>query len=114
MKTVQVAIPDPVYADSVRNLLTEDGRHQVHLLERPNFELPGVIVMDALCVNSLPAMAKEQKRLLVIAKKDRDDLAKLWDAGIRHVLFYEDPPHWLNMLVLGIELSLAANGACAG
>lgn len=114
VKTVQVAIPDPAYADSVRNLLVQDVRHQVHLVERPNFDLPGVIIMDAMCVNSFPTVAKEQKRLLVMAHKERDDLAKLWDAGVRHVLFYEDPLQWLTMLVLGIELSLAANGASAG
>jgi hypothetical protein len=113
VKTVQVAIPDPAYADSVRNLLIQDVRHQVHLVERPNFDLPGVIILDAICVNSFPTVAKEQKRLLVLAHKERDDLAKLWDAGIRHVLFYEDTPQWLTMQVLGIELSLSANGTSA-
>ncbi len=114
VKTVQVAIPDPAYADSVRNLLIQDVRHQIHLVERPNFDLPGVIIMDALCVNSFPTVAKEQKRLLVMAHKERDDLSKLWDAGVRHVLFYEDPPRLLAIQVLGIELSLAANGTGAG
>jgi hypothetical protein len=114
MKTVQVAIPDPLYADSVRNVLIQDVRHQVHVVDRPNFDLPGLIIVDAMCVNSLPAVAQEHKRLLVVADKQRDDLTKLWDAGVRHVLFYDDPPQWLNMFVLGIELSLAANGISAG
>jgi hypothetical protein len=114
VKTVQVAIPDPAYADSVRNLLIQDVRRQVHLVERPNFDLPGVIIMDAMCVNSFPTVAKEQKRLLVLAHRQRDDLSKLWDAGVKHVMFYEDSPRWLGMFVLGIELSLLANGMSAG
>jgi hypothetical protein len=109
-----VAIPDSACADSIRNLLLQDVRRQVHCVERPNFDLPGVIIMDAICVNSFPTVAKEQKRLLVITHRERDDLAKLWDAGVRHVMFYEDPPQWLSMFVLGIELSLSTNGTSGG
>lgn len=113
VKTVQVAIPDPVCADSVRSLLIQDVRHQIHVVEKPNFDLPGIIIMDAMCVSNFPTVAQEHKRMLVMAHKEQADLAKLWDAGVRHMVFYEDPPQWLTMLVLGIELSLAANGSSA-
>ena len=46
MKTVQVAIHDSEQADTLRELLVGDGVHQVHLLERPNISIAGVIVMD--------------------------------------------------------------------
>ena len=46
MKTVQVAIQDLEYADSVRNVLLQDGEHRVHLVKKPDVTLGGVIVMD--------------------------------------------------------------------
>jgi hypothetical protein len=109
VKTVQVAIPDPGYADSIRNLLVQDGRHQVHLVEKPDFGLNGVIIIDARQLVDCPSLRKEQKRLVAMASKTGDDLEKMWDAGIRHLLFYEDPPERLRILVLAVELKLAAN-----
>jgi hypothetical protein len=111
MKTVQVAIQDPAYADSIRNLLVEDTRRQVHLLENPDVTLEGVIIADPAYLNRFPSLAIEDKRLVVMAHKERDDLSKMWDAGVRHALFYGDPPRMVRVVVLGLELSLAANGA---
>ena len=113
VKTVQVALRDPVYADCIRNLLLEDGRHQVHLVEMPDVSLGGVIILDSEHLARLSAPAKEQKRLLVIAHKERDDLSRIWDRGVRHVAFYGDSPQKLRVVVLGMELALAASGIIA-
>jgi len=110
VKTVQVALRDPVYADCIRSLLTKDGRHQVHLVEMPDVSLDGVIILDSERLAQLAAPAKEQQRLVVIAHKERDDLSKIWDAGVRHVTFFGDPPQNLRVVILGMELALAANG----
>ena len=110
VKTVQIALRDSVYADCVRNLLQEDGRHQVHLVEVPDVSLGGVIILDSESLAQLSAPAEEQKRLVVMAHKERDDLSKIWDAGVRHVAFYTDPPQNLRVVVLGRELALAADG----
>jgi hypothetical protein len=114
VKTVQVAIQDPGFADSIRNLLSHDAKHQVHLVETPDLSVGGVIIVDAAHLNSFPTLLNEQKRLVVMVHKDRDDLSKIWDAGVRYVLFYGDTPQRVRVAVLGIELSLAANGASAG
>jgi hypothetical protein len=108
MKTVQVAIPDPVYADSIRNLLVQDGSHRVHLVERPDLTLEGAIVVDAAILDSFPLPPNEKERLIVIVHKQRDDLSKIWDAGVRHVVFQGDPPHTARIVVLGVELSLGS------
>ena len=113
MKTVQVAIPDPVYADLIRSLLLEDGRHHVTVARAPDPSLDGVMVVDAGLLISLPGLANEVQRVVVMAHKQRDDLSKMWDAGARHVLFYGDPPQQVRAAVLGLELSLAAHGASA-
>jgi hypothetical protein len=106
MKTVQVAIQDPEYADSIRAALFEDGNHRVHLVEMPDATLEGVIVVDAMRLNSFPLLANELERLIVLVDRERDDLSRVWDAGVRHVLFYGDPPHMARLMVLGMELAL--------
>jgi hypothetical protein len=106
MKTVQVAIQDPEYADSIRNLLAQDGIHRVHLVERPDPGLEGVIVVEAANLDDLPLPPKERERLIVLVQKERDDLSKIWDAGVRHVVFHGDPPHTARVVVLGVELGL--------
>jgi hypothetical protein len=111
VKTVQVAIRDPAYADSIRDLLSKDARRQVHLVEKPDVNSEGVIIADAGHLDNLPPLAIEQSRLVVMVHQDRDDLSKLWDAGVRHVLFYGDPQQTVRSIVLGLELSLAASRA---
>ncbi len=110
MKTVQVAIQDPEYADSIRSALFEDGNHRVHLVDMPDATLGGVILVDAMRLNSFPLLAHEQERLIVLVDKERDDLSRVWDAGVRHVLFHGDPPHMARIMVLGMELRLAWHG----
>lgn len=103
-----------MYADCLRNVLSHDGRHQVLLVEMPDTNLAGVIILDAGYLTSLPAPATEQKRLLVMARKEQDDLAKIWDAGVRHLFFYGDSPERVRVVVLGMELGFWAAGASAG
>jgi hypothetical protein len=107
MKTVQVAIRDPEYADSIRSLLVQDGCHRVHLVDTPDVTVAGVIVADARHLNSVPCLANERSRLVVMVPKERDDLTQLWDAGVRHVVFQGDPPHTARIVVLRVELSLS-------
>jgi hypothetical protein len=108
MKTVQVAIQDPEYADTIRNLLLRDGGHRVHVVERPDMTLGGVIVMEAAQLPDLRLSPNVRERLVVMVRKERDDLSMIWDAGVRHVLFHGDPPHIARVLVLGVELSLGS------
>src|ERR1700761_5947238 len=106
MKTVQVAIQDPVYADSLCSLLLQDGHHRVYVVEKPDLTLTGVIVTEAAALGHLPLLRNERERLIIVAHKEHDDLSKIWDAGVRHVLFHGDPPNTTRMAFLGLELSL--------
>jgi hypothetical protein len=106
MKTVQVAIEDREYADSVRHLLLQDGRHRVQVLEKPDVTLGGVIIIDVASLDKFSLEPTDQDRLVVIAHKESDKLSKVWDAGLRHVVFYGDPPQRVLAAVLGVELTL--------
>jgi hypothetical protein len=75
-------------------------------VKEPDFKLDGVILVDALHFASFPPLVSEQPRLVVIVHKEIDDLFKLWYAGVRHVVFYGDPPKRARIMVLGVELML--------
>jgi aspartate 1-decarboxylase len=108
MQTVQVAIRDSEHACSLRDLLLVDGVHQVHLVERPNLAIAGVIVMDLDHLDRSGALAAERERLVVMASKARIDLARVWKAGVRHVVFRGDAPRTVRVAVLATELTLLA------
>jgi len=107
MKTVQVAIQDSGYADSIRNLLSRDGSHLVHLVREPDPTVAGVILVDSARLDCTPLLLQEHRRLIVMARKDCRDLAKIWDAGVRHVVFEGDSPDMTRVVVLGVELGLS-------
>jgi hypothetical protein len=107
-QTVQVAIQDPEYADAIRSQLLMDGNHRVQLVEEPDMALGGVIVVDAMHWNRYPWLAQERERLVVLVRNRRDDLSRLWEAGVRHVVFHGDPPCTARVAVLGVELSLTS------
>jgi hypothetical protein len=106
MKTVQVAVQDPVYADSIRNLLLQDGSRQVHLVEKPDLDLEGVILVDSAGLDGFPLPPDEQERVILIVQEERDDLSRIWDAGVRHVVFRNDPLQTARIVVVGVELAL--------
>jgi hypothetical protein len=108
MKTVQVALRDSEHAYSLRELLLGDGVHQVHLVERPNLAIAGVIVMEVDHLEKSGALAGGQERLVVMASKASADLARLWKSGVRHVVFHGDSPRTVRVAVLATELSLTA------
>jgi len=108
MQTVQVAIHDSRHALSLRDLLLGDGMHQVHLVERPNLAIAGVIVMEVDHLDRSGALAGGRERLVVMASKASADLARVWKAGVRHVVFHGDSPRTVRVAVLATELSLTA------
>jgi hypothetical protein len=108
MQTVQVAIHDFEHARSLRDLLLGDGVHQVHLVERPNLAIAGVIVIDLDHLERSGVLAGGRERLVVVASKASADLARVWKAGVRHVVFRGDAPRTVRVAVLATELSLTA------
>ena len=106
MKTVQLAIRDSEYARSIRKLLLRDGTHNVYLVDHPNLHLDGVVVMDQGTFQNLADRDSDRERFLVLAGKGTDDLSRMWEAGIRHVVFEEDSPYTTQLAIIAAELRL--------
>jgi len=105
MKTVQLAIRNSENAQALRNLLLRDGTHKVYLVDRPDLDLDGVIVMDETQFNGSILPLSEPERFVVITRKGAN-LARVWDAGIRHVVFEDDSSNTAQLAVIAAELRL--------
>jgi hypothetical protein len=113
MKTVQLAIRDSEYAQSLRNLLVRDGSHKVYLVDRPDRDLDGVIVVDEARFSDQAVSHSDPERFVVITRKGAN-LARVWDAGIRHVVFEGDSPSTAQLAVIAAELRLPRAPATLG
>jgi len=118
MKTVQLAIHDSEYAQSLRNLLLRDGAHRVYVVDKPDLRLDGVVVIDENRFEDLSLSDSEPERFVIVTRKGTDRLSRVWDAGVRHVVFEEDSPNTAQLAIIAAELrwprvtsKLAANPA---
>src|SRR5579864_8478664 len=106
MKTVQLAIGNTEYAQSLRDLLLRDGTHRVYLVDEPDLRLDGIVMIDGNRADNLSLLDLDPERFVVITRKGSDSLARIWDAGVRHVLFDGDPPNTAQLAIIAAELRL--------
>ncbi|HYL36653.1 MAG TPA: hypothetical protein VEV17_12135 [Bryobacteraceae bacterium] len=106
MKTIQLALQNSEYSESLRCLLVRDGTHRVYVVDRPDLRLDGVIVIDGNQADTLSFLDGEPERFVVITRKGSDHLAKIWDAGVRHVVFEGDPPSTAHLAIIAAEMRL--------
>jgi hypothetical protein len=87
--------------------------HRVYLVDQPDLRLDGVVVIDENRFQNLVVPESEPERFVVVTRKGTDHLSRVWDAGIRHVVFEEDPPNTAQLAIIAAELRLprAANAA---
>jgi hypothetical protein len=109
MKTVQLAIRDSEYAQYLRNSLLRDGTHRVYLVDQPDLRIDGVVVIDGSKIDGLSSEGQPE-RFVVITRKGSDSLSRLWNAGIRHVVFEGDPPTTAQLAIIAAELRLPNQG----
>src|SRR5579871_5708481 len=103
MKKVQIAIGDKEYAAVLRDLLMRDGTHHVAVVDQPDPALNGVIIIDGEGTSVLLAPDSKPERFVVIARKRSDVLGRIWDSGVRHVLFEGDPPDTAQLAIIAAE-----------
>jgi hypothetical protein len=104
MKTVQIAIGNTEYARSLRELLLRDGTHRVYLVDQPDLRLDGIVMIDGDRTSNLSVLDSEPERFVVMTRMGSDVLSRIWDAGVRHVLFDGDPPNTAQLAIIAAEL----------
>jgi hypothetical protein len=106
MKTVQLAIENREYAQSLRDLLSRDGTHRVYVVDEPDLRLDGIVMIDGDGTGNMSMLDSAPERFVVITHKGSDSLSRIWDAGVRHVLFDGDPPNTAQLAIIAAELRL--------
>jgi hypothetical protein len=76
----------------------------VAVVDRPDPDVDGIIVMDGSRPENLLLFEAQPDRSVVIARKDAALLSRIWDAGVRHVVFEEDSPSTALLAVVAAEL----------
>ena len=99
MDTVQVAITNTAYANSIRDLLIRNGAFKVLFVDRPELNRDGVMVLDSEHLELLPSPLPDPERIVLIARNDPQSLTRAWEAGVNSVVYEKDP---LNTAVLAI------------
>ncbi len=108
METIQLAIADTAYGTALRELLERSGAVEVLTVETPDPNREGVIVVDSRALERMPLPLVKPERVVLITRNEPEQLSRAWNAGIRSVVFCDDP---LNTAVLAI---LAAGLRCSG
>jgi len=106
METVQLAIADASYAAALRELLERSGTRQVHSVDVPDPSLAGVIVVDSEVLDRLPFPLLKPERVVLITRNDPQHLSRAWNAGIRSVVFCDDPLNTAVLAIMAAELRL--------
>jgi hypothetical protein len=105
--TVQIAIEDRGYAEELRRLLMADGQHQVYVVNYPSPAIDGVVVMDdTIAIRMKLAVGFDFGRCVVFTQKVPVQVDQLWEAGVRHVIHADYPPHTGRLVVLAAERRL--------
>ena len=105
-KLIQLVLRDSGYVLWLRSLLLEDGRHRILLADRPDLTLAGVVVIDEDNFEGL-APVLNPERFVVIVPKGSNNISRLWDSGIRHVVFEEDSLRSAQLAIVAVEMKLA-------
>jgi hypothetical protein len=107
MTNVQIAMSDPDYAEVLRDLLMADGQHQVHIVNYPNPAINGVVVVDDTVVSRMTSSpGLDFNRCVIFTNKVAVEANQLWEAGVRHVIHADQPPHVGRLVVLAAEKRL--------
>jgi hypothetical protein len=73
-------------------------------VERPDPGAEGVIVLDTDALTRLPRPLTNPERIVLITRNDPQHLAQAWNAGIRSVVFNEDPLSTAVLAIMAAEL----------
>ncbi len=104
MEIVQITLTDAPYADALRDLLERGGVREVRSVEVPDQGLDGVIVVDPDALDRLPFPLDNPERIVLITSNDPQHLSSAWNAGIRSVVFSQDPLATAVLAIMAAEL----------
>ena len=107
MRTVQLAIADAVYAAALREALSHSGPWHVELVDHPDPERPGVLVLDEPAFERLVLPLPFPERVVLISRQDPGVMAQAWEAGIVSVVSRVDSVPTVLLAIMATALRAA-------
>lgn len=107
MEKVQLTIRDAPYRAALQEQLERNGSRAVRCLDIPDTGQSGVIVVDSDALDRLPLPLLCPERVVLITTNDPPHLTQAWNAGIRSVVFNEDPLSTAVLAILAAELRVS-------
>ena len=104
METIQLAIRDLPYAQTLREALLRNGPWQVHCVDVPDPDQEGVIVLDTATLEQMKWPIDNPERVVLITRNDPGHLSEAWDAGILSVVFEKDPVSTAMLAIMSARL----------
>ena len=104
MTMVQIVVANPTYAAQLEKLLLSDGQLQVLRPPVPDLNLDGVVVLDVDCFNRLESRLRRPERVVLVASREEESLSRAWEAGLRSVVYEDDPMQTTLLAVMAAEL----------
>jgi len=116
MPKIQLAVADAAYARALRERLEGNGMAEVYTVEAPDPKQEGVIVMDSAALAKLSTPLVRPERVVLITRNDPGELSRAWNAGIRSVVFCNDPLSTAVLAIMAAALRCGkpGSGACGG
>jgi hypothetical protein len=120
METIQLAISNGIYAAALRDLLVRNAGWKALIVESPDTQAEGVIVLDTGALESLPFGLPNPERVVLITQNEPRLLARAWEAGIVSVVFEHDPLDTALLAIMAARLKVGkaarqeATGSQAG
>ncbi len=115
MEIVQLTLTDTPYANALREMLERGGVRDVRCVQTPDPRLEGVIVIDPDALEHLPFPLPNAERIVLITRNDPQHLSRAWNAGVRSVVFSQDPLPTAVLAIMAAELRAPrADSRCPG
>ncbi len=106
MHTVQLAIVDSAYEAALREALVHSGPWQVECVEAPHPGEMCVLVVDEESLSRMPLPLPYPERVVLITRKDPENLSHAWDMGIVSLVSANDPPSTVLLAIMAAALRL--------
>ncbi len=106
MTTVQIIMADRKYATELERLLVRDGQHRVLQLDAPDESESGVVVLDSGSFQEFEEAASHPEKVVLVAGHEEGLLTKAWEAGLRSVVYEDEPIQTTLLAVIAAELRL--------
>ncbi len=106
---IQLALADPAYRSALQSLLERDAATSICCVENPDPAVAGVLVLDTEHLRRMPLPIRSPERIVLVVGNRSDDLTTAWNAGLKCVVFREDPIGTAALAVLcaGLQTSEA-------